>query len=206
VKKRLNALCETARAFLEGADYGMTESLPKPNRTPDDAVMRAEAKGELVDAGWQSANTFRWSIGGQPRSIRDCVTGMRQGMWKFSVEYSSTIGKQERILALLNDLVRGEMQADREAFAITDRLVIDRWNSAAGSWKYQNGWLVPRDEANGLIQNNFQCTYSASCLVDEVPGPISPGCSLFAPSALSRPETTLIWAPLVPSNTGAFAY
>ena len=30
------------------------------------------------------------------------------------------------------------------------------------------------------------CTYSASRLVCEVPGPISPGCSLFAPLALRK--------------------
>jgi len=34
------------------------------------------------------------------------------------------------------------------------------------------------------MENNFSDrTYSASRLVDEVPGPVSPGCSPFAPSA-----------------------
>jgi len=35
-------------------------------------------------------------------------------------------------------------------------------------------------------------TYSASRLLDEVPGPISPGCSLFAPSARQRKPRFLI--------------
>jgi len=34
------------------------------------------------------------------------------------------------------------------------------------------------------MENNFSDrTYSASRLVDQFPGPVSPGCSLFAPSA-----------------------
>jgi len=39
-------------------------------------------------------------------------------------------------------------------------------------------------------------TYRASRLVDEVPGPVSPGCSLFAPLARNQyPQTLLVLAP-----------